>query len=189
MWSNFNNRIQYVYTQLRDPKSNVTLGNQSIGVSGTCYNSTSYFTFNSNIQPETNYEAIVWSTNEIGTSDVVTISLRSAKVFRFIISSDSIKLNGTTATVNYRIESGNFSRFQVNYCYELTGTCNGSPSFSGSSNIGQVTFSIGSLPNGTEYVFDFYLYIGTVNSVLFGLVKGIRVYRAMEPTTPTGNNG
>src|SRR6218665_1831945 len=95
--------------------------------------------FQNGIQPETDYEVLLWSTNNLGSSDTVKLRVKTPKIFKLFVSSETISLNGNQAIVNFSATEDKIRRLYVQYCLELTGDCNSYDYYNINSTEGQIT--------------------------------------------------
>lgn len=140
-----------------------------------------YLQFRNGIEPETDYEVRVWSINNIGSSDIVKLPVKTPKIFEFVVSSVTISPDGCQAIVKFSATEDKLPRLYVTCCLELTGSCNNYNYYIVSSTAGQVTCD--NIPPGVVYVFDFMVYGGLNprgNTYYLAMEKGVRVSRNGE---------
>ena len=181
MW--YNGAQQTVYVRLEDAATNTEIETQYLTLDQNCYNSLCGSLFQRNIQPETSYEARIWSINSYGSSNVAKFILTTPKRQNiFIISPSNISILENEATINFLIldSSINVIRLNVTCCVEVTAECN-NISYILSNADNQILYD--NLPTGAEYVFDFIVFDtdGYTYEYNLALVKGVRVSRV--PTT------
>lgn len=173
----FNGYQQSTFVQLKTLYNDSVVDSKSALEISTCYNSSTTTEFQNGIQPETDYEVLLWSTNNLGSSDTVKLRVKTPKIFKLFVSSETISLNGNQAIVNFSATEDKIRRLYVQYCLELTGDCNSYDYYNVNSTEGQITCD--NLPPGDVFVFDFKVYGGYPNIATYYLtmVKGVRVSR------------
>lgn len=180
-----NGAQQTVFVQLTDVANNVEVGTQTVPLPTYCYNSVFSTLFQNNIQPERDYEASIWSLNAQGSSGVVKLAVRTVKRLIFDISSTDISINGTQATMNFRIADSSKSILWLNVtcCVEITAQCS-NQSYTITSTDNRLTYNI--LPSGSEYVFEFIVFDsdGFTYTYTLAIVKGVRVSRTEGGSLP-----
>src|SRR6218665_590154 len=174
MWHNSNE--QTVVVRLTDVANNTTLETQYNVLYGRYYNIRNTTLFQSNIQPETSYEASIWSTNTYGSSDVTKLIIGTPKPVKFIVSPSNISIEEGEATINFLVLNLNTTllRMNVTCCVEITAECN-NKSYILANTDTQLLYDI--LPTGTEYVFNFIVFDTDGYTYEFNLAvaKGVRV--------------
>jgi len=174
MW--YNGAQQTVYVRLEDAATNTEIETQYLTLDQNCYNSLCGSLFQRNIQPETSYEARIWSINSYGSSNVAKFVLRTPRPLKFVVSPSNISILENEATINYLILNSNLTliRLNVTCCVEVTAECN-NKSYILANTDNSILYDI--LPTGTEYVFDFVVFDtdGYTYENILTILKGVRV--------------
>ena len=175
MWSN--GRQQTTSLQLKILYNDTVVESSNTFLGSFCYNSTYITQFTNGTQPETDYEVLVWSTNSLGSSDVIRLPVKTTKIVKFFVSPETISLNGNQAIINFRSTEAKIERLDVTCCLETTGSCYRNYYYNVNSMAGQITFDY--MPSADVYVFDFIVNGGDFNIAVYFLtmVKGVRVSR------------
>ena len=166
-----------------DVKNDVEVETQAVYPTTTCYNLVYNTLFQNSIQPETEYEASIWSINRLGSSTALKLTVTTTKRLIFDTSPFNISIMGTQATIRFSVAESTKAvlRLSVSCCVEFTTQCS-NKSYVIESSDNQISYDI--LPTGNEYVFDFivydsdgYTYVSTL-----AILKGVRVSREGEST-------
>lgn len=185
MW--FNGSPQQIFLQLKSLSNNSVIDILHYTVSDDCYNSSNYAYFNNGIQPETDYEVNVWSTNALGSSNAVKLAVKTPKIFKLECSPKTISFNKNQAIINFSATEGQLTVLYVECCLEFTGICDHNVYYNLDDTVRQVTYS--NFPMGNAYLCDLYAYGGNRHGnspyTYLGAVKGVRLSR-MEIVEPEG---
>lgn len=137
-----------------------------------CYNS--LFTTVFQVDPNTDYEGTVWSTNVYGQSSVTSLRLKTPSKPSFSVTCGDISVTDSTAVVKVTTSAVNVW-LNVSCCAEETGQCV-IQSFTLLSTENQILLS--QLPEGENYVFDFVLFdVFFSQTYVLSIVKGLRMSR------------
>jgi len=150
MWSN--GSPQQIFLQLKSLSNNNEVDILYPIVYDDCYNSSNYAYFKNGIQPETDYEVSVWSTNDLGSSNTVKLTVKTPKIFKLEFSPKTITFNGNQAIINFTASEGQISSLSIQCCLEVTGTCDYTAYAKVDDTDRQVTCA--NLPTGDLYVFS-----------------------------------
>lgn len=126
--------------------------------------------FETNIQQETKYEASLWSHNDLGSSDVISLTATTPAKPTLLVPPKNIVLNGTNAMISFSIVNGRAVQLKVECCIESKLLCVSS-FFNVSGQDGTITL-VNIPSDGSQYTFDFYLYDGPPQN--YSLVAFVR---------------
>lgn len=176
MW--YNGREQTISLQLKATHNDSVIDSFKIVLHSSYYNTTFIKQFKNGIQPETDYEVLMWSSNNLGSSDVIKLTVNT-KAFKFFVSPGTIFLNGDQAIANFNATDDKITHLSLQCCLELTGYCSVYDYYyDANGTAGQLTYD--NLPSGDVNIFDFTVYGGyTYNggNYYLTMVRGVRVSR------------
>ena len=118
------------------------------------YNYTYVANFTTNINPDTDYEVLLWAQNDQGRSDTIRIPVRTPARPKFTVSIDSISIAGNQSFIGFSVDNG-IATYLVVQCYELTLMKYAERSFPLDNSLRRVNMTI---PSGSNHQFIFRLY-------------------------------
>ena len=120
------------------------------------FNYTFVVNLTTGVYPDTDYEVLLWSVNELGSSSAVRLlaSTPARSKIKLVVSQDSISIFGDTAVINLSVEGGTTANLSIQ-CYELHSMKLVQSTFNLTTATRQVNMTV---PVGTIYRFNFQLY-------------------------------
>ena len=163
---------QTFYTQLTDVVRNSVIASQNQTVDDSFYDKILVAVYDELVGPDTDYKITLWTVNSKGQSDIKTLTVRSPprpNLVKTIVMTDS------QATVTYQIDNWdaltyNLSSMIIRCCETIKQKCT-ETQLSIAAMKGRVTMTV---PRGTTYSFDFYIYDAEYNDLVF-LKNDVRV--------------
>ena len=83
------------------------------------YNYTYVANFTTNINPDTDYEVVLWAQNDHGQSEIIRIPIRTPVRPKFTVLTESISIVGNQSFIDFSVDNGIATSLIVQ-CYELT---------------------------------------------------------------------